>query len=201
LTLSDKQMYIPDIEDRMSDGPYKSLPMRRHWRALAERAATPAYTPDQVAESFPIALKNEFREAPLAQIRNILGGPQDSLFQEDPVIQLEAVRRSYRGSAVANTLIDCTLEAYAEGLTGDTAVKAALENALDEYARAGCLQIEEHYRREEPQSTMNVRDRLKVARIQCPHSEIASELMSGDAGARGKARLQKRTGLDEGPSL
>jgi MoCo/4Fe-4S cofactor protein with predicted Tat translocation signal len=48
--------------------------MRRYWKNLAERAATPAFTTEQVAEAFPVALKNEFREAPLAQIRDILGG-------------------------------------------------------------------------------------------------------------------------------
>lgn len=175
--------------------------MRRHWKDLAERAAAPAFTAEQVAEAFPVALKNEFSEAPLTQIRDILGGSaQSSLFEEDRAVQLEAVRRACPGSAAGNTLIDCALEANANGLTGDAATKTALENALDALARAGCHQIEEHYRRKEPQSTANVRNRLTAARIQCARSEIASELMSDDAGG-GKVRLQKRTGIDEGPPL
>jgi hypothetical protein len=90
------------------------------------------------------------------------------------------------------------LEAHANGLTGDAAYRTTLENALDARARAGCHQIEEHYRRKEPQGTTNIRDRLNAARRQCGHSEIASELMS-DGG--GNMRLPKRTGIDEGPPL
>jgi hypothetical protein len=177
--------------------------MRRHWKHLAERAATPAFTAEQVAEAFPVALKNEFREAPLGQIRDILGGSaQSSLFKEDRAAQLEGARRACPGSAAGNTLIDCALEANANGLTGDAAMRTAVENALDSLARAGCRQIEEHYQREERQSTANVRDRLNAARSQCAHSEIASELMSDDGGGADlKARLRKRTGLDEGPPL
>ena len=105
--------------------------MRRHWKDLAERAAAPAFTAEQVAEAFPVALKNEFSEAPLTQIRDILGGSaQSSLFEEDRAVQLEAVRRACPGSATGNTLIDCALEANANGLTGDAATKTALENAL-----------------------------------------------------------------------
>lgn len=186
----------------MSDGPHRSLPMRRHWKALAARAATPAYSPTQVAEAFPVALKRDFGEAPLSQIRDILGGgEQSSLFREDRAAQLEAARHACRGSAAANTLIDCAIEATANGLTGDTAFRTALENASDAHAKAGCHQIEEHWRREEPQSTVNVRDRLNTARSACSYSDLASELMSGKPTGKGDLRLRKRTGVDEGPSL
>ncbi len=186
----------------MSDGPHRSLPMRRHWKDLAQRAATAAFTAEQVAEAFPVALKNEFSEAPLAEIRKILGDRvQNSLFKENRAAQLEAVRRECPGSAAGNTLIDCALEANANGLTGEAATRTALENAVDAIARAGCHQIEEHYRRKEPQSTANVRNRLDAARTQCARSEIASELMSDDGGGSSKGRLRKRTGIDEGPPL
>jgi hypothetical protein len=187
----------------MSDGPHRSLPMRRHWRDLAERAATPAFNAEQVAEAFPVALKIEFREAPLAKIRDILGGsPQTSLFKEDRAVQLEAARSDCRGSAAGNRLIDSALEVNANGLTGDAALRTALENALDAHARSGCHQIEEHYRRQEPQSTADMRARLKAALDQRAQSEVASELISGQQDASGgKARLRKRTGIDEGPAL
>src|SRR3546814_17877927 len=64
-----------------------------------------------------VALKRDCREAPLSQIRDILGGgKQSSLFQEDRAAQLEAARHACRGSAAANTLIDCAIEATANGL-------------------------------------------------------------------------------------
>jgi hypothetical protein len=49
----------------MSDGPHRSLPMRRHWKDLAERAAKAAFSPDQVCEALPLALKCDILEAPI----------------------------------------------------------------------------------------------------------------------------------------
>lgn len=185
----------------MSDGPHRSLPMRRPWKLLAERAGTPAYAPEEVSEAFPVALKSDFREAPLEQVRDILGGSgQSSLFGEDRAARLEEARRMCRGSAAGNTLIDCAIEANANGLTGDTAYKAALKNALEAHARAGCHQIEEHWRREEPRSTGHLRERLREARCACAFSDIASELTESGSGNR-DTRLSKRTGVDDGPPL
>lgn len=186
----------------MSDGPHRSLPMRRHWRDLAERAATPAYSAEQVAEAFPIALKRDFREAPLSQVRDILGGSaQTSLFKEDRAAQLEAARQACRGSAAGNTLIDCAIEANALGLTGDAAFRSALENAIDAHARGGCHQTEEHWRRKEPESTANVRERLREARTACAHDAVACELISGESTGSRDLKLLKRIGVDEGPPL
>ncbi len=186
----------------MSDGPHRSLPMRQHWKHVAERAATPAYGPEEIAEAFPIALKKDFREAPVSTIRDILGaGEQNPLFNDNRAKQLEAVRRVCRGSTAGNTLIDCAIEATENGLTGEAALRSALEGALDAHARSGCHQIEEHYRREEPRSTADVRDRLAAARNLCPRSELASELIAGKNDGGDGLRLEKRTGIDEGPSL
>jgi hypothetical protein len=174
--------------------------MRRHWKDLAERAATPAYSPHEVGEAFPVALKNDFREAPLEQIRDILGGgKQGSLFKEDRAAHFEAARGACRGAAAGQALIDSALEAKANGLTGDKAFKSALENAVDAHARGNCHSIEEHYKRAGWPGTADVRDRLTAARGECSFSELATELMSDVSAAKGNLRLEKRTGVDEGP--
>src|SRR5688500_15135797 len=111
----------------MSDGPHKSLPMRRHWRDFAERAANRACAMDEVGEAVVPALKREFAEAPIKNVRDALGGGDTaSLFQEDRIAQLEALRDKFRGSAAAKTLIDCAVEAAAGGLTGEAATSAAI---------------------------------------------------------------------------
>ena len=185
----------------MSDGPHKSLPMRRHWKDLAKRAANLAYSPDEVSEAILPPLMREFRAAPLSEIRVILGdGKQGSLFKEDRSARLEEARQLCRGSAAGNTLIDCAIEAVTNGLTGDIAFSEALENALEAHARGGCHQIEEHHYREEPHSTSNVRDRLCTARSLCSYAVLASALMSGKP-ADGNLRLPKHRGINEGPSL
>jgi hypothetical protein len=185
----------------MSDGPHKSLPMRRHWQDLAERAANMTFTADQVGETVPYVLQKDFREAPVDTVREILGGArQGSLFPNDRIEQLEAARESCRGSAAGNTLIDCAIESVAAGLSGDVACKSALENALKEHTRNGFRSVEEHYQREARESVGQVRDRLDAARTRCDFGALASDLLSPDNAPR-TARLPKHSDVDEGPPL
>lgn len=187
----------------MSDGPHRSLPMRRHWKDLAERAAKAAYSADQVCEGLPYALKKDFREAPLEVVRDILGGgKQGSLFQNERIEQLEAVRQTCRGSAAGNILLDCAVVAVGAGLIGDAAFQSTLENACEEQARSGLRSIEEHYQREASAgSAQYVRNRLDAARHQCDFRAIASDFMSPAKPPRDALRLSRHTGLDEGPAL
>lgn len=186
----------------MSDGPHRSLPMRPRWKTLAERASKGAYATQEVADAFSVALKRDFQEAPLSDVRSILGaGEQGALFSDDCAAQLDAARRGCRGSAAGNTLIDCAIEASANGMSGDAAFHSALENALDAHARAGCHQIEEHWQREEPRNASSIRDRLTTARGHWSASDLASELISGTKTGGGSTSLPKRTGVDEGPAL
>ncbi len=186
----------------MSDGPHKSLPKRRHWINLAERAATPAYSPREVAEAGVIAVKTEMREAPLEEVRRIfLGGPQGSLFKEDCYSQLEEARKACRGSAAGTALIDCAQEAHANGLTGEDAYEAAVRNACDAVMRNESYCIEEHYRREDVSSVDDVRARLAAARHELSSGELADALSPDAHTGGGDLRLTKKTGVDEGPPL
>ena len=117
----------------MSDGPHRSLPMRRHWRDFAERSAKAAFSPDQVSEALPHALKKEILEAPIKEIRDIMGS--GSLFPEMRIERLEALRKVHRGSAAATRVIDCAIEAAASGLIGEGGTHMAVKNAIDDTAR------------------------------------------------------------------
>ena len=188
----------------MSDGPHRSLPMRRHWRDVAERADKAAFSPAQVSESLPHALKRDLSEAPLEAVRDMLGGGlQSSLFAEQRVEHLEAARGVCRGSAAGNALIDCAIEAVNDGLVGDAAYHSALRNMLEDTARSALRGIEEHYQREtaSDRRTYHIRGRLDAARRQCDFGGLAAELMSGGNPGREAARLPRQTGLDEGPRL
>src|SRR5258708_3674788 len=120
----------------MSDGPHKSLPMRRHWKDLAERAAKAAYAPDQVCEALPHALKRDILEAPIKGIREILDGRQTVLLSEQQIEKLEELRGSCRGSAAANVAIDCAVEAVRNGLKGEAASESAFQNAFEDTMRS-----------------------------------------------------------------
>ena len=187
----------------MSDGPHRSLPMRRHWKDVAERAAKAAFAPDQVCEALPYALKRDITGAPLDTVRDILtGAQQGSLFPEQRLEQLEAARQDCRGSAAGNALIDCAIEAVTSGLNGEQAFQSALKNALEDNARSALRGIEEHYQHKaSDRSARYVRDRLAVARRQCDFSALATDLMSSGKPSRNAVQLPRHTGLDEGPRL
>ena len=186
----------------MSDGPHRSLPLRRHWRDLAERAAKAAYSANEVCEALPVALQKDLREAPLAAIQDIFSGKQGSLFANNEIERLEAVRQASTRSAACNVVIDCAVHAVSGGLTGEAAFRATLENACEAQVRSQFRSVEEHYHREaDARSARYVRDRLDAARQRCDFKAITSSLLSGARSPRGAAYLPRHTGLDEGPSL
>ncbi len=185
----------------MSDGPHRGLPLRRHWQDFAERSAKAAYSPDQVSEALPHALKKEILEAPIKEIRDIMGG--DSLFPEMRMEQLDALRQAHRGSAASTHVIDCAVEATARGLAGEAAIHAALKNALEDTTRDALRGIEEHYQREASSRSANyVRTRLDAARQQLDCAALARELLSSEKPPSARSvTLPRHTGVDEGPPL
>lgn len=173
--------------------------MRRHWKALAERAAKAAYAPDDVCESLPYALKKDILEAPVREVRQIMNA--DTLFPTIRVEQLNALRQDFQ-SATAARLIDCAVEAAADGLKGDVAAAAAVKNALDGTMRDALRGIEEHYLREGSRRAGYVRARLDAARARIDCAALARDLHAAEAtSVERPATLRRRSGIDEGPPL
>ena len=185
----------------MSDGPHRSLPMRPHWKDLAQRAAKSAFAPKEVCEALPYALKRDILEAPIKQIRDIMVG--GSLFPELRIEQLEALRETCRGSAPANLAIDCAIEAARNALTGEAGTEAALRSALEDTTQSALRGMEEHYEREaSSRSAGYLRTRLDAARQQLDCGALAREILSSaKPPSRRSATLPRHTGVDEGPPL
>lgn len=183
----------------MSDGPHKSLPLRQHWRNFARRASNPACSTSELTEVLAQALIREFANAPVEDIRSILGGGvQPSLFAGDRTRPLEELRLQCGGAVAAIALIDCAIEVADTDLNGDRALATALENALETRLRDSFRSIEEHYLREAGNAAANdMRERLKAARRRCDYRRIARKIMSGEKAGVGN----KRSGIDEGPAL
>lgn len=187
----------------MSDGPHRTLPMRRHWKDLAERAAKAAFSPDQVCEALPLAVMRDMLEAPIGGMRDILDNRTPDLFPTHQVQRLEKLRSSCRGSAVANLAIDCAIAAVQSGLRGQTALNSTLQGAIEETVRRAVRSIEEHYQREaRPRSANYVRVRLDAARGRLDAGKLTSELLGPQRpSASHSLRLPHRSGIDEGPVL
>lgn len=185
----------------MSDGPHRSLPLPRHWKRFARCASSPAFSSSEVVEALSIALKRDFlEEVPVSKVYQILSGDgQRYLFPEAQADQLEALRDAHPGSVLAETLIDCALDALAKGLQGHHAAHSATAQALEAQARNRDRQIIEHHHRSGGGSP-DPSDRLRSARSQLSYSQVATELVSSRATAR-DLRPTKHSGIDEGPPL
>lgn len=187
----------------MSDGPHRSLPLRRHWKTLAIRAARAAYSVFEVGEALGHALKKELLEAPLAEICQVIDGKgQGGLFRDPRLDRLESLRYDCRGSAAANILIDCAVDAVNAGMTGRQARISVLKDALAGYSFSVNRSIEEHYLREAGSNSAGfIRNRLEAAYNRCDFDNIASEMLSENWSSRNIRRLPFNSGIDAGPML
>lgn len=199
LTKSDKLSYNADI---MSDGPHRSLPMPKHWKGVAERAENVSFSHSEVGEALEVSLLKDFQGAPILDLGMILGaGEQTVLFEGTECIdQLEQFRQSCRGVMVGSNLIDCAIDAVGQGLSGSDALHKAVSCALKIAVESACNRIDEHQCGEGPQNASIVRKRLREASLSCRYDELATRILDG-AKSEERLKLEKRTGLDDGPPL
>ena len=185
----------------MSDGPHRSLNMRPHWKAPAQRAANLAHTPAEIREAMAHALKKDILEAPIARVREIMNS--DTLFPDLRAEQLAALRAHHPGSTAASGLIDCAIEAVLGGSIGDVGTERALQAALEDNARAAMRSIDEHYQREAgARASRTVRMRLDDTFRHLDCGAIARELLApARPPSRRSVTLPRQTGLDQGPPL
>lgn len=189
----------------MSDGPHRSLNMRRAWKQIAERADKEAFAPEEVSEVLPNALEQDWRaeisDSLFRQIRKILNDEQISLFGDQRAQQLEGLRTETAGYPLAGVFLDCAIQEAARGRSGEPAIRAAAYGALSDCAARGARQVEEHYRRESSEHrATNVRGRIEIGLAQANIAGIADRLTGIGSGGSQRAP-QKQTGLDDGVKL
>lgn len=137
----------------MSDGPHRSLPMRKGWKKLAERGDGKLHTPEQVREAIPIALTDDWRAERCDDFMNeakalLVGTDQNTLFKFSKAETLEALK-NLRGSGfpMRQMLKDCLVQAVQNGNMGEAALIKGTADALPLKCSAGGRQVEEHYLR------------------------------------------------------
>ena len=188
----------------MSDGPHRSLPMRRGWKKLAERADNCAFEPDQVAAAMPEAIEGDWREEVppefLDALRMAFGDPtQVSLFKSDCSEQLEKARPLAAGKPLAQLIVDCAIKVTVEGISENPLVDA-VSNACQNHGTRGIRSVEEHYKRKSSGTrAQKVRGRLEGACTKASFHDIASRLLNSSGSP--KSRTPKQTGLDHGVSI
>ena len=190
----------------MSDGPHRSLPLKPHWKTVAERASRDAWSAEDVTEALSRAAENDLPDVPVRALGRILGAdPEASLFAADPdatIAELDGARAGCRGSAIANAAIDGAIQAVQQGEMGEAAFERALEYALHRDFSNHSRSIEEHYQRQAgDRSARHMRDRLAEAGSRCDFTETARRYARAEAQMLRAPALERRTGLDDGPAM
>lgn len=193
----------------MSDGPYKSLPLRKSWRTVTEYAHKPAFTADECAKAMRAALHDDFkRDVPkemMSAIRDVMvDTAQRSLLPTIAQSELDRIRHDYPASGLSDAIVEHTQLALHQGKTGSEALKSGCQQAALDYARSNILSVEEHYRREPAQfqrehKTINVRQRLHETLTTSSVRNVGHEVVAMLRGQKISTKLQKEVGLDAGP--
>ena len=195
----------------MSDGPYKSLPMRKAWRDVAERAHKAAFTLEERADAMCVALHGDFmrdvgKDALKAIGAILLDSEQGNLLANQAGAELEAIRNNYRSTGFLDSVIEHTQVTLHQGETGETALTEGLNRAVIDHAHANNRAVEEHYYRDTPtakgaEKAVSVRKNLdatlQTERVRVFGAEVV-QLMRGETVP---TKLQKDSNLDAGPVI
>jgi hypothetical protein len=187
----------------MSDGPHRSLPMRRPWKTVAECADTPAFEVDEIRDVILPALeqdcRRELRRAFLYDLCRACD-QEGSLFKSDVRPSLEVLRRD-AGSGMERLVLDHAMQVASNGNTGLDIAEKAMTQALKDRGTRGTRQVEEHYlRKSTERRAHNVRGRMEQALNGADMASVARRVLHGKE-QKDATRLRKRQGLDDGVKL
>lgn len=187
----------------MSDGPYKSLPMKRRWRRAAKCAYQEAYSSEEVTAAVTSASHADWR----AEVRHSLAtavaeavspSGQQALFTDQALRDLRALRCA---SPLEASFICNAVDAVQCGLRGAEAVQAAAEGALSDRLLCNYRQVEEHvYRDDGIHSARFMRRRFEAAHAQVDLSGLARAALRAGNPLPRRSRAA-HTDLDAGVSL
>lgn len=188
----------------MSDGPYKSLPMSRAWKRLAEFAQNDNFEPDHIAEAASSALMRDWRaNVPaglIAAVREVFC-LQSTLFNEQRAEQLRAMGEQTGNRAFARLFLDCAVLGVESGQIGEVGFVNAAADALLARGARGTRQVEEHYfRKSSPSLAKSVRGRLEHGVTSADLASCARVLLKVSPAPTGRASLRHQ-GIDEGVPL
>ena len=188
----------------MSDGPHRSLPMRRPWKTVAECADNAAFEVEEIRETILPALENdcrrEMRREFLDGLSRVCADQESSLFKTDIRPVLEELRRT-ANMGVESLVLDHAIRTAANGASGRGVAEKAVSQALKDRGASGIKQVEEHYlRKSNAKRAHNVRDRMEQAVSGADTDSVARRLLDGRQ-KNATAKPTKRQGLDDGVKL
>jgi GNAT superfamily N-acetyltransferase len=187
----------------MSDGPHRSLPMRKGWKRVAESADNQAFGTDEIRDAILPALEEDCRGeiGPefFSSLRRVCTDQEASLFKNDVASSLEALRNA-AGAGLARAVLNYALQQAARRGSAKDIPESALKDALIDRAARGARQVEEHYCRESTMPRANrVRERIEQAIGSADIGGVARRIL--DPEAKSETQAPRRKGLDDGVKL
>lgn len=188
----------------MSDGPHRSLPMKRKWQGVAERADNRSFGVDEISDAMIPALAGDCRDemSPgfIDGIRGVFEEQESLLIKCDVRARVEALR-SEAGTGIGRRLIENVARISSADAPDMIALVNAMTAALAERTARCSRQVEEHYLRKSSASRANnVRARLEQATAGAALDGLARQILKLDNNRPARSSA-KRDGLDEGPSI
>lgn len=188
----------------MSDGPHRSLPMRKGWKKLAERGDGRLHSDEQVRDAVPLALTDDWREERCDDFMNhvkdvLLGSNQDTLFQLTKNETVDALRKlPGSGYPMRRILTDALIQAVEDGHLGGQAILKGVADALAIRCSARARQVEEHYlRASNERRAVDVRMRIEDGASRSDFDAIARQFCKLEKAPP----ANKYDGLDEGVQI
>ena len=187
----------------MSDGPHRSLPMRRGWKRVAERSDKRAYSSEEVSESVVVALEqdchHELSSTFLDMAWQVFSDQEPSLFATKISLKLETLRQE-AGSGIGRLVLEQAILVAERGKTGKDGLTEAVKNALCDRAAKGTRQIEEHYCRESSNPrAQHVRTRMEEGISGAALDGLARRILKIEQPSDVRPALNR--GLDDGVKL
>ncbi len=188
----------------MSDGPYRSLPMKPRWRRAAKCAYEAAFSQEEIADALTRAshadFRAEVRSAFVAALSAIVAPSEPGLFADQAVSDLNALARTC-SSPLEALLIGTVADAVEAGQFGAAALQQGVEDAISERLLRNYRQVEEHVRLDDSaQSARFVRSRLEAAHSEVGLARLAQAVLKTGAPLAPRNRAMN-TGLDAGVEM
>ena len=193
----------------MSDGPYRSLRMSRHWKKACEVAQNRAHDAADLRERMRVALLRDVDQdigtTTLDTIAKILGASTEGTGSLDPIGDLEGLRTNLPLVTLNERLIEHAMGACEGGHRGKDALEEGLRRAVCEHSEARQRQVEEHYRCNEANvagrdRTRRVREALRDACGAATVGTVVRQAIDRMNGERGQLNPRRRDALSDGPS-
>ena len=193
----------------MSDGPYKSLPMKQAWKDVSERAHRDAYNTEEREQSMCVAFHKDFEREVGNDFLTAIGSvlidqQQGNLLASQPEFEIDAIKNSMGQSPLRDALIGHIQAALYQRFKGEAALVEAVNCTVQDHGNAHVRQIEEYYKRDatnynERQKTESVRENLMNALASPRVRGFGDEIVDLIRGGAVATKLEKASGLDDGP--